>query len=299
MNNPTIQIIANMPSLHPSALSSPYGNWTRILKSYLFMLLQIPVFSSAQATVEPDAEQLVWLGQQIFQNECNSNPACLTAWNEGEDFPSLGLGHFIWYRAGQQEIYTESFPALLGYMQGKGVNPPDWITGAQSEQPWATREDFVAAYEDDRLKELRSFLAANMELQTAFIVNRFNLAFEHLLDGVPASEQQALANRFNAVAQADTPYGLYALIDYGHFKGEGSNPDERYDGQGWGLLQVLQGMPVNSSAPLEDFVQSARNILAQRVANAPPERIEQRWLQGWNNRLSTYLPAQAKTAVQE
>jgi hypothetical protein len=249
--------------------------------------------------VEPDAQQLAWLGQQIFRNECNSNPACLTAWNEGEDFPSLGIGHFIWYRAGQQEIYTESFPALLGYMQGKGINPPEWIIAAHTEQPWATRADFLAAYDDAMLKELRSFLGSHMELQTAFIVERFNLAFAHVLDGVPASEQQALGTRFNAVAQAHAPYGLYALIDFVHFKGEGSNPDERYKGQGWGLLQVLQDMPVNSSAPLDDFVHSARNILVQRVANAPPERHEQRWLEGWNNRLSTYFPAPEQTAVQE
>ena len=66
--------------------------------------------SGQDAFSEPDFD---WLGQQVFRNECRSRPACLTSWNDGEDFPSLGIGHFIWYRAGQQEIYEESFPQLL------------------------------------------------------------------------------------------------------------------------------------------------------------------------------------------
>ena len=38
-----------------------------------------------------------WLGRKIFKNECDSNFECLTTWNKGEEFPSLGIGHFIWY----------------------------------------------------------------------------------------------------------------------------------------------------------------------------------------------------------
>jgi hypothetical protein len=74
-----------------------------------------------------------------------------------------------------------------------------------------------------------------------------------------------------------------------HFKGDGSNLAERYAGVGWGLLQVLQDMPAQGTSPLADFVTSAKAVLARRVANAPPERNEQRWLAGWNNRLGTYL----------
>ncbi len=113
-----------------------------------------------------------------------------------------------------------------------------------------------------------------------------------MVEAAPPAEQQELRARFNAVATARPPYGLYALIDYVHFKGEGINPAERYNGQGWGLLQVLQGMPEKLSDPLDEFVVSAQVTLARRVANAPAERLEQRWLAGWNNRLATYLPAQ-------
>jgi hypothetical protein len=277
---------------------SDYGKFRSILELFLVLLL-MPLAGAAQTLTEPAEVQLAWLGQQIFRNECNSNLACLTAWNEGEDFPSLGIGHFIWYRAGQQEIYTESFPDLLAFMQNRGIRVPDWIAATNFKQPWATRLEFLAAQQDQRMIELREFLAAHMDAQTAFIVSRFSIALDNLLTQVPTAEQQALSSRFNAVALADAPYGLYALIDYIHFKGEGSNPAERYQGQGWGLLQVLQGMPVDGTAPLDEFVLSARKVLAQRVANAPPERREERWLEGWNNRLSTYLPRQEQAAGQE
>jgi hypothetical protein len=288
-----------MPALPHGKRTAAYGMGRKIRQYFCCLLLQIPLCAAAQSTVDLSQAQLVWLGQQIFRNECNNNPACLTAWNEGENFPSLGIGHFIWYQAGQQEIYTESFPALLEYMQTEGVVLPDWIIAANFDQPWIDRAAFIAAREDARMIELRSLLATHVDLQTAFIVSRFDLALGRLLAVVPAAEQPALIDRFNAVAHASPPYGPYALIDYVHFKGEGSNPAERYQGQGWGLLQVLQGMPSDASTPLEDFVESARNILAQRVANAPPERAEQRWLAGWHNRLATYLPASNQTAAQE
>ena len=37
-----------------------------------------------------------WIGSRIYKNEALGKPEYLTHWNEGEDFPSLGIGHFIW-----------------------------------------------------------------------------------------------------------------------------------------------------------------------------------------------------------
>lgn len=238
----------------------------------------------------PDAGQLAWLGERIFANECNGRHACLTAWNVGEDFPSLGIGHFIWYRAGQQERFAETFPALLDFMQTRGTCLPAWLTASDFEQPWPDREAFLAAVDEPRMQELRAFLASTVTLQTAFIVSRFDGALQNLLAASPAREHADLRARFEAIANATPPHGLYALIDYVHFKGEGTQPSERYQGRGWGLLQVLQDMPAASATPLEDFVASARVALAERVRLAPPERDEQRWLAGWNKRLDTYLP---------
>jgi hypothetical protein len=256
----------------------------------LLCLLLIRLAAPPVRGAEPDAAQLHWLGERIFRSECASRPECLTAWNAGEEFPSLGIGHFIWYSAGQQAPFTESFPDLLRFMQDRGVAIPDWIEDVEYEQPWPDRDQFLAAVDQPRLTELREFLAAHMALQTAFIVARFELARARILNAAAAGERAILAERFDAIAAAAPPYGWYALIDYVHFKGEGTAPAERYQGHGWGLLQVLQEMPRDGTEPLQDFVRTARAVLAQRVERAPPERNEHVWLAGWQARVDGYLP---------
>jgi len=56
--------------------------------------------SSAQDTTplpELSASQKAAIGKKIWQNECACSVDGLTTWNAGEEFPSLGIGHFIWY----------------------------------------------------------------------------------------------------------------------------------------------------------------------------------------------------------
>ena len=89
-----------------------------------------------------------------------------------------------------------------------------------------------------------------------------------------------------------SPTGAYAVIDYLNFKGAGTNPSERYNGIGWGLLQVMQAVPkkIESAAIVSVFAHAAEKVLEQRVANAPQEKkpLEQKWLLGWKNRIKTY-----------
>ncbi|QLH35695.1 MAG: hypothetical protein HWD61_05780 [Parachlamydiaceae bacterium] len=87
----------------------------------------------------------------------------------------------------------------------------------------------------------------------------------------------------------NNPKGLYALIDYLNFKGDGTSEKETYNGQGWGLLQVLQGISPYSRDIVASFVDRAKILLTQRVRNSPPDRNEQKWLKGWLNRVDTYL----------
>lgn len=238
-------------------------------------------------------DQYTWLGDRIYANECNRARRCLTAWNAGEDFPSLGIGHFIWYRQGQDGMFEESFPALMRFMQSNGQVIPAWIETAGFNVPWPDRDSFLADMDGPRLTQLRDFLAATMPLQTAFIVSRFDQALASMLAATTDPVQnEILATRFALVAASNTPYGLYALIDYVNFKGTGVSPRETYNNTGWGLRQVLLGMADVQSPDqaLAEFVRSARQVLATRVDNAPPERNETRWLAGWHNRLATYLP---------
>ncbi|HIQ47189.1 MAG TPA: hypothetical protein EYH57_06160, partial [Sulfurovum sp.] len=82
--------------------------------------------------------------------------------------------------------------------------------------------------------------------------------------------------------------GLYVLLDYTNFKGEGTLESERYKGQGWGLLQVLEHMDPKVSNKQKAFAESASRMLSRRIKNSPPARGEERWRKGWNVRLKTY-----------
>lgn len=244
---------------------------------------QLPVLTDEQAD---------WVADLIFANECNRQVSCLTSWNVGEDFPSLGIGHFIWYREGQQERFVESFPQLLGFYVARGVNLPAWLSGLPGwDSPWQTREQFLADLNAPPLSELREFLLQTRGVQAEFIIRRL----QQSLPVISAASQHPdeVSELFYQVANASVPQGMYALIDYVNFKGEGTAVSERYQGQGWGLLQVLEYMLANPSADpvLDRFAAAARAVLARRIDNSPAERGEERWRQGWNNRTLTYQQA--------
>lgn len=254
------------------------------------LLLWYPAVSATAGSLPTlNDSQLQWLGGRVFASECNARYTCLTSWNEGETFPSLGIGHFIWYRAGQQEVFEETFPALLHWMQQSGADLPDWLSAQPDpDSPWNSREQFLAEIDSERTTELRQFLADTQALQVAFIVHRLQHKSSDILAASTGALNPAqLEERFFAIANSAPPYGVYALIDYLHFKGSGLNPEERYNAAGWGLLHVLESMQDNT---LHGFVTAAEQVLERRVLNAPAARNEQRWLTGWTRRVRGYLP---------
>ena len=222
------------------------------------------------------------LGQRIWQNECAGSVQGLVSWNAGEDFPSLGVGHFIWYPAGVQEAFDESFPSFVRYARAKGVSVPACFDGPA---PWPNK----AAFEADRsgrADAMRRWLAAHIDIQTRFIIARSHQALRRMMNHSPQPE--TVRRRYAALA--GTTQGMYCLVDYVNFKGEGIKPTERYNGEGWGLLQVLeemQGFPTGRAATAE-FSRAAAAVLTRRVANSPASRGEKRWLAGWLNRCKTY-----------
>jgi hypothetical protein len=109
-------------------------------------------------------------------------------------------------------------------------------------------------------------------------------ALPKMLAAAPKAERERVKANFYRVAAAQL--GMYALIDYVNFKGEGTNPSERYAGQGWGLLQVLEMMGDGPALPA--FAKAANAVLTRRVKNSPPARNEAKWLPGWRNRVATY-----------
>lgn len=266
--------------------------FNRFFAASVALACSVSLVTSAAAQIPSlSAADTQWLGERIFANECNSREACLTSWNEGEDFPSLGIGHFIWYQHGQNERFEESFPDLLRYYRSRNVTLPDWIEELPTlDSPFRSRKEFLDAQDSEQLVSLRDFMRETMPIQVDFIVNRSLESLPAMLAAAQDSKRERIAENFQRVANSDTPYGLYALIDYAHFKGNGVSRSERYHGQGWGLLQVLENMLPNEAGTLQSFVSSARLVLEIRVANAPADRWEKRWLEGWVNRLNSYLP---------
>jgi hypothetical protein len=260
---------------------------------YLVLLFVLfPLNSQLTAQIpQLDERQRLWLGERIFQNECNARFECLTSWNEGEDFPSLGIGHFIWFQENQEQPFTETFPELLAYYENLDYSLPTWLTDlSKPDAPWASREQFIQEINGTKMLELRTFLANTKSVQVDFISQRLYDSLSVILASNSDNSAAALEETFLQIAHSHPPYGLYALIDYVHFKGTGTNSTERYKKDGWGLLQVLQEMH-NRPTTLWSFIQAAEIVLERRVENAPVERHEQRWLLGWKNRLQTYLPA--------
>ena len=250
-------------------------------------VISLGLTGSAEA-LELSRSDAMRIGRKIWQNECAGTVAGLTSWNTGENFASLGIGHFIWYPKGVRGPFEESFPDLMAYVANRAAKLPEVALRNRDGCPWQSRAQFNAASQSAEMKELRQFLAETVDLQAQFLVQRLQQALPKMLAKSRPAGGGNLQRQFDRVAT--TPQGCYALVDYVNFKGEGVLDSERYHGQGWGLLQVLEGMTGIESgrAAAQEFSSSAKKVLTQRVKNSPPERNEGRWLSGWLQRVNSY-----------
>lgn len=227
------------------------------------------------------------VAEKIFKNEADGKKEELVYWNSGEDFPSLGIGHFIWYKQGQKGRFEESFPPLVEYYKARNVKLPR-IMEKNKYSPWQSRDELFRLKNSGNkdVAELTDFLYNTKDIQVSFIFERLENSLEKMLE--IADNPENVKKQFYRVAKS--PNGLYPLIDYVNFKGEGTTRTETYKGEGWGLLQVLENMKGTESgkAALEEFSNSAKFVLERRVKNSDPEKNEKKWLAGWLNRCDTY-----------
>ena len=241
------------------------------------------------ASVSLSHSDALKIGKRVWQNECNGTVAGLTSWNQGEDFASLGIGHFIWYPKGRRGPFEESFPKVVNFISSRGAKLPAVLldAGAGNACPWNSRAEFVRAQHSVEMNQLRRFLADTIDLQAEFLVARLEAALPKMLAEAAPAARPNVQQQFERLTK--TPQGCYALVDYVNFKGEGVLHSERYQGQGWGLLQVLEAMHGNSEAEAADeFARAATAVLTRRVHNSPPERHESQWLTGWLRRVNSY-----------
>src|SRR5437879_13902293 len=112
------------------------------------------------------------------------------------------------------------------------------ITCNDSLYKWMSQTNFEKAIDSPKMKQLRQFLVDTIDLQAQFLIARLQDALPKMV--AQAGDRENVQRQFDRVASS--AQGCYALVDYVNFKGEGTLATERYHGQGWGLLQVLENM---------------------------------------------------------
>ena len=248
--------------------------------------------SVPQRALPADVAQRI--GRKIWLNEAGGRRDAITSWNAGEEFASLGIGHFIWYPTTAKPPFEEGFPGLITFLR-KGKTPvPAWLDKTQIPAcPWTSRADFKRNFNSPQMRQLRQFLLDTMAEQTQFLVARAQGAMDKILANTPDSaEREHIVAQYSRVVRASED--LYPLIDYINFKGEGTNPSETAvdketgQRQGWGLKQVLlkmNGTTTEPKAVLAEYSDAVQGVLQQRVRNLPSNRV---WEAGWLRRAETY-----------
>ena len=125
-----------------------------------------------------------WIGSRIYQNEALGKPEYLTHWNEGEDFPSLGIGHFIWFPEAVDAPFDEQFPDLVSYLRQQvpdELEMPAWLQELDPfVAPWDSKAQFDEAWSSAQLSTLRQWLEATRLYQARFIVSAFEQRWQNL-----------------------------------------------------------------------------------------------------------------------
>jgi len=230
--------------------------------------------------------ELKKIGDQIYMNETGGNPEYLMYWSPRETFPSLGYGHFIWYPSNQPQKFDQTFPAMIQYYIDNKVEIPKWLEKQKKlGAPWVNKQAFEKARTDSKFQQLKTLLVDTKALQIRFFYDRVKESIPEIMDNVSKADQKHIKQNYEAMA--NTEGGWYPLIDYINFKGKGLKGTERYNNQGWGLMQVLKTMKPVSKGPqaLQEFSRASGAILEQRVKNKPSERS---FLKGWLKRTNTY-----------
>ncbi len=122
-------------------------------------IISTPLLAAPVRNTPMTADQLDCLQKMIYFNECSGKAERMITWNADETFPSFGIGHFIWYPAGNKGPYKELFPEFLSFLEAQKEAIPLWITALPArEAPWPTRDAFLADISSERMTSLKSFL---------------------------------------------------------------------------------------------------------------------------------------------
>src|SRR5947207_4219840 len=176
----------------PSKIARDLGGMTS------FAVATLIVFS-ARAAIDISPADAQRIGKRIWQNECGGTISGLASWNAGEDFASLGIGHFIWYPKGQRGLFEESFPKLVSFVSAHGAKLPQFLLpGHDTFCPWNSRVEFQQALDSPKMKQLRQFLVDTIDLQAQFLITRLQEALPKMMSR--AADRENVQRQFDRVA---------------------------------------------------------------------------------------------------
>jgi len=220
---------------------------------------------------------------KIAKNEDTDKRLNLIRWHREENYPILGLASFIWH-SNSENVSEPSFNGFLTHLDQSHALP-DWLVGVK-EPLWGSHEEFLSNSRGEFENKLRDFLQDTMDEQIQYLILKLEAKLPKMLKEVknPFAKMHVYENFYHVAVQEN---GVYALLDYWVFMGDGISSGERYNNQGWGLLHVLENTKGDSDNLVQTFVSSAELLLTRRVENAPVD--ERKFLHEWRRRLHTYV----------
>jgi len=257
--------------------------WTIFFLVSLAVLALIAYFYIEPREILVDKSEANSIGLKIAKNQGITHPTKQISWHIDNKYASLGIANFIWFP--EIPVSTQpSFNGLLKYIsQTQGL--PVWLVD-KDYPPWSSRQDYLSSKHDLFKRQLNDFLQKNIDTQTQYLIIFLEARLPKMLDQIksPFAKMHLYENFYHIAMEKN---GVYALIDYFVFQGDGIYASDRYRNQGWGLLQVLDNMKGKSNNLLREFIYSANLLLTRRIANGSSEEEEQ--LANWRIRLNTYL----------
>ncbi len=259
-------------------------------------------------------DQLLSLGYRMWNNYAGGTVDGLTKWDGADadhEFMCLGIAQNIWLPEGSNSMLQADWPTVAQRLQELGCKIKPWMLNGC---PWTTQEEFDADFNGKKMTWLRTHLSKEkfVRAQAFCIAERLQRTMDpsspdSLVTGLTADQSALVEKNFDFVVNSKDPLGVYALIDYVNFKGEGRlGGTEEFNGQSWGLLQVLLNMqtPAEGASDadvMKAFVQSAKFTLCQRVINhklQDPTNNDVQYLDMWVAHLNEYLLTNAEVTAQ-
>jgi hypothetical protein len=229
-----------------------------------------------------------YLRERIYENEAKRNPEYLVFWSEREDFPSLGIAHWIWfpqfspnYDKSSLPTQEDSFPGLLRFIASEapklGIKIPAFLTDQNGQivlsNPFKNRSDFLTRAEERN--SLKKLLMDTLDLQTQYLIISISDKVERAIKLKTSGETEYRRILLKIVS---SPMGLYPIFDYVNFKGDGTDTT-------WGLLQVLDRLKGEGNPTVNHFAQACKETLEKRVAE---RQNDKKFLNGWILRCNSY-----------